>query len=505
MAVLSELSGLLWGGPLLVAFLLVGGYYSIRTGFFQLFHFRLWLRASVGSLLAKKRRVKSGGITQLQALSTALAATIGTGSIAGVAAAIFYGGPGAVFWMWISAFLGMMTGCAEKILAVRHREKGPDGQWRGGPMEYIRKGLHLPGLAKIYAVLCVAETLAGGNLAQSNSIATALSTSAGTNRLAVGVILAVVVSAVLVGGIRRVGKLSELLVPLMAFLFIGGGLLVIACHIQKLPDALGDIVRYAFEPRAAAGGYSMGLALRYGVARGVFTNEAGLGMSAIAHACADVDEPAQQGMWGIFEVFFATLVICTVTALVILTSGVYTPEAALDMIEGGSIPDGALGAPLTASGFATVFGKAGEWIVSISLVLFAFTSLLGAGYYGKRGLETLTRSRWAVGLYHLVFPACVILGAVADLSAVWELVDLFNGLLAIPNLAALILLSPEVLHLLLRWVRERREMAAETSGSEISAGGAELDGRGAAERGSSRRKKKVVNRKNSLTLGKKLV
>ncbi|HIT02389.1 MAG TPA: sodium:alanine symporter family protein [Candidatus Enterenecus merdae] len=471
MAFLSDLSGLLWGGPLLAAFLLVGGYYSLRTGFFQLFRFPVWWRASAGSLLRRRKEEKGAGVSQLQALSTALAATIGTGSIAGVAAAIFYGGPGTVFWMWVSALLGMMTGCAEKILAVRHREKGPDGQWRGGPMEYIRRGLNLPGLAKLYALLCVAETLVGGNLAQSNSIATALSAQAGTNRLTVGVVLAVVVSVVLLGGIRRVGRLSELLVPLMALLFLGGGLVVIFTHVQAVPDALADIVRYAFQPRAAVGGYGMGLALRYGVARGVFTNEAGLGMSAIAHACADVEEPAEQGMWGIFEVFFATLVICTVTALVILTSGVYTPEGALDLIAQGSVPDSALGAPLTAASFATVLGGAGEWIVSVSLILFAFTSLLGAGYYGRRGLEALTGSRLAAGAYQLIFPGCVMLGAVADLSAVWELVDLLNGLLAIPNLLALLLLSPEALHLLGRWLRERRPVREAPLEGELARAG----------------------------------
>ena len=212
----------------------------------------------------------------------------------------------------------------------------------------------------------------------------------------------------------------------------------------------------------------------------MFTNEAGLGMSAIAHACADVDEPAEQGMWGIFEVFFATLVICTVTALVILTSGVYTPEAALAMIDSGAVPDGALGAPLTAAGFATVLGRAGEWIVAVSLILFAFTSLLGAGYYGHRGLETLTSSRLALGLYQLVFPGCVILGAVADLSAVWELVDLLNGLLAVPNLAALLLLSPEVLRLLGSWVARQRR--ARPQNGENGAGGAAPDGRRAGDR-----------------------
>ncbi len=457
MTFLSRLSGIIWGAPLLLGFLVVGGYYSIRTGFFQIFRFPLWWKTTVGSLFRRKKRVGHGAVTQLQALSTALAATIGTGSIAGVATAIFYGGPGAVFWMWVSALLGMMTGCAEKILAVRHREKGEDGHWQGGPMQYIAKGLHLPGLAKIFALFCVAETLAGGNLAQANSIATSLSSAAGANPMVVGVILAVVVSVILVGGIKRVGRLSELLVPLMALLFIGGGVAVIAAHWQAIPEAFGEIVRYAFAPRAVAGGYSMGLALRYGVARGVFTNEAGLGMSAIAHACADVEEPAEQGMWGIFEVFFATIVICTVTALVILTSGVYSPAEALTMMEQGAVPPEMLGAPLTAAGFATLFGGAGEWIVSVSLILFAFTSLLGAGYYGRRGLETLTRSRWALGVYHLVFPACIVFGAVGDLTMVWELVDIFNGLLAIPNLLALLLLSPEALHLLRQWLGKRQK------------------------------------------------
>lgn len=465
MSVISGLSGFLWGGPLLAAFLLVGGYYSVRTGFFQLFRFPLWWRSSAGALLRRRRAGKGGGITQLQALSTALAATIGTGSVAGVAAAIFYGGPGAVFWMWASAFLGMMTGCAEKTLAVRHRERGPDGLWRGGPMAYMERGLHLRGLARVYAVLCVCETLCGGNLAQANSIATSLHALTGADRLAVGVVLAAATAVILVGGIRRVGQLSELLVPLMALLFIGGGAVVLVVRAQALPQALADIVRYAFAPRAAAGGYAMGTALRYGVARGVFTNEAGLGMSAIAHASAQVEEPAEQGMWGIFEVFFATIVICTVTALVILTSGVYDPAATLAMLESGTVPESMLGAPLTAAGFASVLGRAGEWVVSVSLILFAFTSLLGAGWYGRRGLETLTASRFALGAYQLLFPGCIILGAVADLTAVWELVDLFNGLLALPNLLALLLLSPEALWLLRDWTDrqggEKRKKHAE--------------------------------------------
>lgn len=457
MAFLKTLGDWLWGGPLLVAFLVVGLWYSFGSGFFQLFGLPTWWSTTVGSLFRREKEKRGRGVTQFQALSTALAATIGTGSIAGVATAIVYGGPGAVFWMWISALLGMMTGCGEKILAIRHREKGPDGRWRGGPMEYISKGLHLPGLAKVFALLCIAETLAGGNLAQANSIATALSASADTNPVVVGIVLAVVTAVVLMGGIKRIGKLCELLVPAMALLFVGGGLAVIAANWQAIPGAFQQIAAYAFAPRAVAGGYAMGTALRYGVARGVFTNEAGLGMSAIAHACADVEEPAEQGMWGIFEVFFATIIICTVTALVILTSGVYDPVQALPLVEYGTVPDGMLGAPLTAAGFATLFGEAGEWIVSVSLVLFAFTSLLGAGYYGRRGVEAFSDSRLVHGLYRLLFPVCIILGAVGDLTAVWQLVDVFNGLLAVVNLPVLLLLSPEALYLLRTWLGARKK------------------------------------------------
>ena len=456
MTFLAQLGGLLWGGPLLAGFLVVGLYYSLRTGFFQFFGLPLWWKTTVGSLL-RRQKEEQGGITQLQALSTALAATIGTGSVAGVAAAIFFGGPGTVFWMWVSALLGMMTGCGEKILAVLYREKDGKGQWRGGPMTYMAKGLKLRWLGCVYAMLCVAETLVGGNLAQANSIATALEQSAGIPPKVVGVVLAVVVSVILLGGIRRVSRLSEGLVPVMAGIFLVGGLAVIGVNAPRIPEAMEQIFTYAFSPKAAVGGYSMGLALRYGVARGVFSNEAGVGMSAMAHACAQVDHPGRQGMWGIFEVFFATLVICTVTSLVILTSGVYDPMSAQEMLAAGEIPREMLGSNLAAAGFATLWGKAGEWMVTVCLTLFAFTSLVGAGYYGQRGVETLTQSRLVLAVYRLAFPACVVLGAVGDLAAVWELVDVCNGLLAIPNLLALLLLSPVALRAWREWVSKKRK------------------------------------------------
>ena len=290
MAFLERLGNFIWNPWLLGLFLLTGLYLSVRTGFFQFFACPLWLKTTLGSLFRTDRR-QGKGLTQLQALSTALAATIGTGSIAGVATAIFYGGPGAVFWMWVSAFLGMMTGCVEKILAVRYREPGRDGGWQGGPMYYMEKGLGSRFLAGWFALCCAAASLGGGNLVQSNSIAAALEASFGWNRLAVGVVTAVLTGVVICGGIGRIGRVSEKLVPCMALLFLGGGIVVLAVHAEAIPGALAGIVQGAFGTRAVVGGgmgYSVAAAMRYGVARGVFTNEAGMGSSAMAHAASDV-------------------------------------------------------------------------------------------------------------------------------------------------------------------------------------------------------------------------
>ena len=442
MTMLSKITDFIWNPWLLSMFLLTGLYFSVRTGFFHLFRIRFWWKCTVGSLLNRNQKRSNRGITQFQALSTALAATIGTGSIAGVATAIFYGGPGAVFWMWVSAFLGMMTGCAEKTLAVRFRVRTGEG-WQGGPMFYMEQGLGSRSLAIIFSFFCLLETLIGGNLIQANSIATSLEASFGINRFPVGVAIALLTGLVVVGGIKRIGKVSEKLVPCMAILFLLGGLFVVLFHFRALPDTIRCIFKEALTPTAACGGYGASAALRYGVARGVFTNEAGLGTSAMAHAAADVDEPAQQGMWGIFEVFFATLVICTVTALVILTSGVYDPSYALSAISRGSVTDAMLGAPLSAAAFSTVFGRYGGIFVSVCLILFAFTSLLGASYYGEQCITYLTGSQNLIPFYRAFFLCAVIFGSIGNISAMWLLVDLSNGLMALPNLIALLLLSTE--------------------------------------------------------------
>lgn len=439
-------------------FLVTGLYLSFRTGFFQIFGLPLWIKTTIGTLFRKERVERATGtLTQFQTMATALAATIGTGSIAGVATAIVYGGPGAVFWMWISAFLGMMTGCMEKTLAVRYRQRATEG-WRGGPMEYMEHGLGLKWMAVWFALCVTVAALGGGGLVQANSIATGLQNAFGWDRRWIGVFTALVTAVVILGGIGRIGRVCERLVPVMALGFMGGGMVVLFCHGEAIPAALGEIFSEAFSLRPMVGGgmgYGMMTAMRYGIARGVFTNEAGLGSSAIAHAQASVKEPGEQGMWGIFEVFIATLVVCTMTALAILTSGVYDKAITLSAIANKTLADGMTGAPLVAAAFSTVFGRWGGAIVAACLLLFAFSSLLGWSYYGERGLSYLLGGQRGRGLFRCVFLGAILAGSVGDLAAVWQAADLCNGLMALPNLIAILLLSPEALRCWQSWIKKQ--------------------------------------------------
>lgn len=460
MALLERLGNWIWNPWLLFGFLFVGFYYSVRTGFFQIFGFPLWIKATLGSLFGKKKRGGDHSLTQLQALSTALASTIGTGSIAGVSTAIFYGGPGAIFWMWVSAFLSTMTGCAEKTLAVRYRRRENGGALLGGPMEYMDRGLHARPLALMFSLFSVAASLGGGNMVQANSIATSLEHAFGWSRLAIGIVISLLTGVVILGGIGRIGRVSEKLVPAMALFFLAGGGLVLIVHAGEIPRALSEILRGALVPRAAIGGglgYGISDAMRYGIARGVFTNEAGLGSSAMAHAAAEVQEPVEEGMWGLFEVFFATLVVCTTTALVILVSGVYHPDIALSAIQRGQVDSSMVGSALSAAAFSTVLGHWGGPFVALCLLLFAFSSLLGWSYYGERGLSYLTgSSRWT-GHYRVLFLLFIIVGSLGEVGAVWQVADICNGMMALPNLIALLLLSPEALHLLSSWTNKQKK------------------------------------------------
>lgn len=458
MTMLSALAQQLWCPWLLGGFLLTGLAYSFGSGFFQLFYAKLWLKATMGSLFHHQKSAAKGGLSSLQALATALASTMGTGSIAGVAAALCLGGPGAVFWMWVSALLGMMTGCGEKLLAVRYQRPAPGGGLQGGPMFYLRDGVGSPLLATWFSLACLPATLTGGGMVQSGSIAASLHGAFGWPTLAIGLGTAAAAGLILSGGLGRIARVSQALVPAMALLYLGGGFLILLLRWQQVPQALFLIFRCALTPQAALGGgagWTVAEALRHGVARGVFTNEAGLGTSAMAHGAAQVDHPARQGMWGIFEVSFATLLTCTLTALVILVGGIYQPEAIFFQLRQGILPDWALGVPLTARSFSAVLGEAGAWIVWISLLLFAFSSILGWSYYGQQSLRYLTGGDRLLPLYRAVFLGCVVVGACGNSGTLWQLVDLCNALMALPNLIALLILSPQALRLLRQWVRQQ--------------------------------------------------
>lgn len=438
---------IIWGWPTLGAILLAGANYSFRLGFFQIRCCGLWMKTALSGILSSHgKRGGQGGITQLQALTTALAGSIGTGNIVGVATALTVGGPGAIFWMWISALLGMATIFAENVLGMKYRVRDKDGQWHGGAMYYLERGAHCRPLAFVFAGACALASFGMGNMAQTNSIAQTLDGSFGIPPTVTGVVLCVLILFVIFGGIRRVARVTEKLVPIMAAGYLAAcAVILIVCHDQ-LGDALRSILNGAFGIRPAAGGISGALllnAMQCGVSRGIFTNEAGLGSSVMAHAGSDGKDPVEQGMWGIFQVFLDTIVMCTVTALVILCTGV--------------LSTGLDGAYLSAAAFTSVFGDAGAILVSVSIALFAFATLLGWSYYGEQGIRYLTGGR-GIPLFRILFAGAAFLGCTMDLQSVWEISDIFNGFLALPNLAALFLLSGEVVDETHRYLADRKDI-----------------------------------------------
>lgn len=443
MAILDWFNQILWEWPcMLVCFLAAGLFFSVRTGWFQFRRMPLWLGYTWREMFRPKagrggggKQGKGTGISARQSICTALAATVGTGNIVGVATAIAAGGPGAVFWMWVSAFLGMMTGFAEKVLGILYRRRDQAGQYQGGPMIYMEDGLHAKWLAVCFAVFCMAASFGIGNVTQIHSMAGSLEGAFHIPAWITGVVTALITAVVLLGGIKRIGALTERLVPFMVILYMGGAGIVLLCRAGQIPEALALIIREAFRLRpaaAGAAGYGIASAMRIGVARGVFTNEAGLGASVFAHSAADTNEPVEQGMWGIFEVFADTIVVCTVTALVILTTGLVQPEAVENLD----------GAALTMNCFKQVLPW-GDKLVAVCMALFAFASLVGWSYYGERAAEYLFGED-AVLIYKMAYAFVVSLGAVASLSVVWKMADVCNALMAIPNLTALFLLRQQV-------------------------------------------------------------
>ena len=444
----TAVNNFIWGVPAMVCIFGVGLYLSIRTNFLQIRKFPYAIKTTLGRIF-RKRDASDGAITPFQAVCTALAATVGTGNIAGVAGAIAIGGPGAIFWMWVSALFGMCTKYAEVTLAVHYREINANGELVGGPMYYIKNGLSKKWhwLAYLFAAFGVLTVFGTGNATQVNTITTAINSAllnynvisesaVSTSNLIIGIIIAILIAMILLGGIKRIGHVTEKLVPFMALLYILLGLGVILLNIQNVPAVFASIFRGAFQPRAVTGGIvlSMFTSLKKGVSRGIFSNEAGLGTGSIAHACADTKKPVKQGMFGIFEVFTDTIVICTLTALVILCSGV--------AVDYGK----AAGAELTIFGFTSTYGSWVSIFTAVAMCCFAFSTAVGWGLYGARCIEFLFSEK-VIKPFMVIYSLVAILGATANLGLMWSIAETFNGLMAIPNLIALFLLSGTVVKL----------------------------------------------------------
>lgn len=437
-------NGFIWGVPAMICIIGVGLLLSVRTRFIQIRKFGVAMKNTVGKIF-DKTQAKDGSMSPFQAVCTALAGTVGTGNIAGVAGAIALGGPGAIFWMWCSAFLGMCTKFSEVTLAIHFREKNSNGEYVGGPMYYIKNGLSKKWyfLAVLYAVFGVLTVFGTGNATQVNTIVASINSALmsfhiidGTNdkaNLIFGIFIAALVAMVLLGGIKRIGQVTEKLVPFMAVLYVILALGVIIMNIEHVPAVFSEIFSGAFSPRAATGGVigSMFLSMKKGVSRGIFSNEAGLGTGSIAHACADTDNAVHQGMFGIFEVFMDTIIICTLTGLVILLAapGITYGQAA--------------GAELTISGFTSTYGSWVSIFTAVAMCCFAFSTIIGWGLYGSRCIEFLGGEK-LVRPFLVIYSFVSIVGATINLGLLWDIADTFNGLMAVPNLISLLMLSGQV-------------------------------------------------------------
>ena len=444
----NVVNNFIWGVPAMICIIGVGLYLSIRTRFLQIRKFPYAMRVTLGRM-RKKKEASDGALTPFQAVCTALAATVGTGNVAGVAGAIAIGGPGAVFWMWMSALLGMCTKFSEVTLAVHFREINADGELVGGPMYYIKNGLKKNGiwLAYLFSAFGVLTVFGTGNATQVNTITTAIDSAlynynllsekaAPVFNLILGIILAVLIALILIGGIKRIGQVTEKLVPFMAIIYIILAVGVVLINFRTIPAVFGAIFEGAFNPAAVTGGAvgSFFMSMKKGVSRGIFSNEAGLGTGSIAHACADTRKPVKQGFFGIFEVFVDTIVICTLTALVILCSGVPVGYGE------------AAGAELTINGFTSVYGGWVSIFTAVAMCCFAFSTIIGWGLYGTRCIEFLFGSR-ANKPFMIVYSLVAIVGATMNLGLMWSIAETFNGLMVIPNLIAVFLLSGVVVKL----------------------------------------------------------
>ena len=463
----SAVNGVVWGVPALVLLIGTGVLMTVLTKCFQFTHFGHMLHETVGGLFRNKDVMKSGdrkSISQFQALCTALSATIGTGNIAGIAYAITMGGPGAVFWMWVAAIVGMMTNYSENVLGIFFRRRNEKGEWCGGAMYYLRDGLggkkHCRGIGKVLAVLfsifAVFASFGIGNMGQVTSIRESVQSivsftgNAQWDAMIIGVIIMIGTALVILGGIQRIARANEKLVPFMAVFYIVGAVIIVCMNIRNVGAAFASIFTNAFSLKAVSGGVGGALikqAITWGFKRGVFSNEAGLGSSVMVHSASNVKEPVTQGLWGIFEVFFDTIIVCTLTALVILTSGV------VDLQTGQSF-SGATKLGLATEAFTHNFGMAGGVFIAIAVTLFAFSTVLGWSYYGTKAWEFLFGTKSTI-IYKVVFIGIILAGTALSADLVIDLSDTFNGLMAIPNLIGVVTLSGTVMAITKNYVNRR--------------------------------------------------
>lgn len=430
----SWLNGFVWGWPMIILLIGTGLLLTILTGFAQVRYLGTALKEVLGKLTQKSRG--DGSVSPFQAVATALASTVGVGNIAGVATAISIGGPGALFWLWVSGILGMCTKYAEIVIALHYREKDATGIMRGGAMYVLKNGLGMPWLGSLFALLTALAAFGIGNMVQANSVAGVMESTFAVAPATTGIVLLLLTAAVIMGGIKRIGQFTELLVPFMALIYLAGGLTIVATHAGAIPAAFSAVFDGAFNGTAATGGFAgstIMMAMRYGIARGLFSNEAGLGSAPMVHAAAQTDHPVRQGLYGIFEVFVDTMLICTTTGLVILVTNSW------DL--------GISGAAMSARAFET--GLPGTWgsiVVTTGVLLFAFSTIVGWSYYGETGVVYLFGAKAALP-YRVAWLVFIYLGAIGSLHLVWDVADTLNGLMAIPNLIAVLASIPLLLKL----------------------------------------------------------
>ncbi len=454
-------NGLVWGWPALILLAFVGVLMTILTKFFQVSHIPHWMHNTIGAIFKDKHVVKhtdDKSISQFQSLCTALAATVGTGNIVGVSGAILVGGPGAVFWMWIIAFFGMMTNFSENVLGIYYRRKNDRGEWSGGAMYYLRDGLGAKKgckqigmiLAVLFSVFCVIASFGIGNMTQVNSISGNMESVFGIPTWVTGIVILAIAALVIIGGLKRIAAVTERIVPFMVVLYMLGTIVIFFMNITTIPAVIVAIFKGAFAMQAVGGGIvgsGIKLAVEQGMKRGVFSNEAGLGSSVMVHSNSNVREPVRQGMWGIFEVFADTIIVCTLTAVSVLSSGI------IDLNTGAVVAEyeGITKAQVMSQVFTNHFGFVGGAFVAIAIMLFAFSTTLGWSHYGSKAFEFLFGTKATIG-YKIVFVIAIYGGAVMGDNLAWDLSDTFNGMMMIPNLIGVLVLAPEVVKITSNYV-----------------------------------------------------